>query len=341
MKSDFIEIKQGSLQFQFAEYGQLNIQFNRTYRLADNQGVHGLPPSLGTFDLYHMESVLQAVNGLDAKRGGVVLPMAEKDATWLRFSPRGHYTYFAIQIAAGKVNAVSGMPWQEALVSGEYMETPKQPWIDGFNQGNGVIRQFVSTALGNGNTVEELATGEAKWGGMQIIVYPLNQRGRDKVDALNREMNQRNRLLRSASGNGTMYALEAASGFQGSLQANSANTFTPASATLGMEQGAQIVQTFHTPTFGPEDYDTHRALRVFVTMKEATQFNRIVHKQEPKTIEPKKVHQKKNPLPEPFSTIKHMDSLQLQVHSVEFPLAVKVGPAYPDVPDMPKITLSC
>lgn len=279
MKSDFIEIKPGVLSFEFEGYGNLAIQFNRTYKLTGSQ-VHSLPPSTGLFQVYHMESVLEAVTGLDAKRGGVVLPMQEQDATWLRFSPYGEFKYFAIQVAAGKINAVSGMPWQDALQPGEYMETPKQPWIDGFNQGNGVIRQFVSTALGQGNTVEEVATGEAKWGGLQIIVYPLNEQGIQKLKAI--QQAQRNRIIRS--GVGEEYAgmpLEAAS--LGNVRGMSA------SISMGMEQGAQIVQTFHTPTFGPEDYDTSRALRVFVTMKDADMMRKQLTRS-PDPIEPKKIY---------------------------------------------------
>ena len=45
---------------------------------------------------------------------------------------------------------------------------PKQPWLDGFSIGEGLIRQFVAMPLGNGYTVEEQLTGKAYIGGIQV-----------------------------------------------------------------------------------------------------------------------------------------------------------------------------
>ena len=40
------------------------------------------------------------------------------------------------------------------------MVCPDQPWLDGFNCGDGVIKQFVAMPLGMGYTVEGQVTGE-------------------------------------------------------------------------------------------------------------------------------------------------------------------------------------
>jgi len=81
----------------------------------------------------------------------------------------------AIKIAAGKINAISGHPWRVGLSAApqDYLVVPDQEWLDGFNVGRGLIRQFVAMPLGAGYTVEEQLTGLAEHGGLQIAVYPL------------------------------------------------------------------------------------------------------------------------------------------------------------------------
>jgi hypothetical protein len=55
------------------------------------------------------------------------------------------------------------------------MVRPGQPWLDGFCVAKGVIRQFVAMPLGKGYTAEEQLSGEATWGGLQIIAYPMKK----------------------------------------------------------------------------------------------------------------------------------------------------------------------
>src|SRR5262249_9140517 len=82
---------------------------------------------------------------------------------------------FAIKVAAGKINAVTGQPWSDGLHHNpqDYMVVPPQPWLDGYCISKGLIRQFVAMALGQGFTAEEQITGQAEHGGLQIIVYPM------------------------------------------------------------------------------------------------------------------------------------------------------------------------
>lgn len=183
------------------------IEFQRTLRIPDDNRVHKLPPGLGRFPLFHVEDHAAKVPASWSEHGGVFLPMYQAEAMWIRFSSK--YP-FAVKIAAGKINAVSGEPWSPALkpsvrmvkaahdmlarppveqkaymdsfigqaefpIKGEqdYVTIPDQPWLDGFNVGEGQIRQFVAMPLGDGYTVEEQITGEAIHGGLQLIVYPL------------------------------------------------------------------------------------------------------------------------------------------------------------------------
>lgn len=152
--------------------GRVEIDFQRTLRIPDDETTYYLPPGLGRFPLRHVEDFAGRVPKSWLERGGVVMPMYQAEALWLNFS--GGYP-FAIKIAAGKINAVSGESWKPGLnrKPQDYVVTPEQPWLDGFAVEKGVIRQFVATPLGAGYSVEEQLSGKAEFGGMQIQAVPM------------------------------------------------------------------------------------------------------------------------------------------------------------------------
>ena len=101
------------------------------------------------------------------------MPMHQAEAMWMSFS--GRYP-MAFKIAAGKVSALTGEPWQDDLCERpdqDYVVIPEQPWLDGFFAGKGLIRQFVAMPLGEGYTAEEQLTGRGEHGGLQIVAYPM------------------------------------------------------------------------------------------------------------------------------------------------------------------------
>jgi hypothetical protein len=102
------------------------------------------------------------------KRSGVILPIYQSEALWIRFSAA--YP-FAVQIGAGKINAITGEPWNSALQKSpqNYLVVPGQPWLDGFSVARGMIRQFVAMPLGEGYYVEEQLTGKADTGGLSDL----------------------------------------------------------------------------------------------------------------------------------------------------------------------------
>ena len=104
--------------------------------------------------------------------GGVFLPMYQSEALWINFA--GSYP-MAIKVAAGKIDAITGEEWKNEISRRpqDYLVVPEQPWLDGFNVDEGLIRQFVAMPLGSGYSVEEQITGKAEHGGLQILVYPL------------------------------------------------------------------------------------------------------------------------------------------------------------------------
>jgi hypothetical protein len=156
------------------------IEFKRTLRIPDDNREYPLPPDLGRFPLAHVDDYANRVPAQWVEHGGILFPMAQAEAMWIRFS--SEYP-FAIKIAAGKINAVSGEPWSPELrarhvglngsTEQDYVTVPQQDWLDGFNVGQGMVRQFVAMPLGAGYTVEAQLTGVEQHGGLQIIAIPL------------------------------------------------------------------------------------------------------------------------------------------------------------------------
>lgn len=180
-----IEIKNGSLCFTFPEVhpdAKLYIDFQRTLRIPDDGSSHPLPPGLGKFPLRHVDDFGDSAPPEWIRHGGVMLPMYQSEAMWLNFhsafiSDHGTNYPFAVRIAAGKVDALTGEEWTNGIhgVPQDYLVVPEQPWLDGFCVGKGIIRQFVAMPLGEGYTAEEQITGSAEHGGLQIIVYPMKR----------------------------------------------------------------------------------------------------------------------------------------------------------------------
>ncbi len=169
------------------------IEFQRTLRIPDDNQEYDLPPGLGKFPLGHVDDYKDKVPESWVQHGGVFLPMYQGEAMWLNFNPRSPISSstgypFAIKIATGKINAVSGEAWSNELQSGrtsagrqDYVVIPEQPWLDGYCVAEGLIRQFVAMPLGEGYTAEEQLTGEAEHGGIQIVAYPMKRELYQKI----------------------------------------------------------------------------------------------------------------------------------------------------------------
>jgi hypothetical protein len=170
-----IELKHDSLVFRFPkvhEDAEMQIDFQRTLRIPDDEKDYPLPAGLGSFPLKHVDDFSQRVPDKWIEHGGVMLPMYQSEALWINFS--SEYP-FAVKVAAGKINAVTGGSWSNELnrKPQDYMAVPRQPWLDGYCIKKGIIRQFVAMPLGSGYSAEEQITGDAEHGGLQIVVYPL------------------------------------------------------------------------------------------------------------------------------------------------------------------------
>ena len=83
-----IELKQDRLIFSFPELhpqARLTIEMQRTLRIPDDGKTYPLPPGLGQFPLRHVDDFASAVPDSWRKRGGVMMPMYQSEALWLRF----------------------------------------------------------------------------------------------------------------------------------------------------------------------------------------------------------------------------------------------------------------
>jgi len=155
----------------------LRVQFQRTLRIPDDGKTYPLPPGFGAFPVRRVDDYLDRVPDEWRDRGGVFVPMYQREAMWILFQGE-HWKPRAVKIGIGKVCAITGERWSESLAKQRgrgapqnYVVTPPQPWLDGICSGRGTIRQFVAMPLGMGYTVEGQVTGEERFGGIQLKVF--------------------------------------------------------------------------------------------------------------------------------------------------------------------------
>lgn len=244
----------GAVRFTFdSDPGGFQVNFLRTYRLAERKGVQKLPPGLGCFPLRSVEAFRNALPKSVSKKGGVFFPIREGEAMWMNFCKGA--SPFAIKVAAGKVNAVSGHSWSESLSSEDqdYLVSPPQPWLDGFRTEPGEsVRQFVAHALGQGFTAEGQLTGEETVGGIQLLVIP-------PTEGLRERLRKERSVMRYSGARGM------------GMQVNSGSLDYAAAAgcrsrSMGLGAGAEIQQRIHKDPHSIEDWDQEKAARVFVHM---------------------------------------------------------------------------
>lgn len=247
-----IELKGNSLVIRFPEVhprAELRVEFQRTLRIPDDDKTYPLPPGLGKFALEHVDDHAAGVPPRWLERGGVMLPMYQAEAMWLRFaSPdawnRSKLPYpFAIKVAAGKQCAVTGESWRNELHRDQqdYMVAPDQPWLDGFCIEKGVIRQFVAMPLGAGYSAEEQLTGKAEHGGLQIAVYPMKRKSYERLSKSRRLYDE-----------GTLF------GFCDVSPASAGG------ADMGLAPGGRMRQEIYDDPYELGDWDLENSSRCFV-----------------------------------------------------------------------------
>jgi len=138
---------------------RLVVSFHRTLRVPGQGGPYKLPPGLGLFAIKPIAD------------GRFIVPVHSREAVWIGFSA-APWKPNAVKVMAGGINAVSGLPddGTALLQPQNYMVCPDQPWLDGCNVGDGVVRQFVAMKLGLGYGLgANTAAGER--GGLDILGF--------------------------------------------------------------------------------------------------------------------------------------------------------------------------
>ena len=127
--------------------------FQRTPRMPDDNKLHQLPGSLGSYDIYSVEAYADRLPDNIVKKGGVFLPMWQREALWIDFGSSGVINNsglkYAVRVFVGKINAVSGLKMGEEPTEAkdrkqDYIVLPGQRWMDGICVAPGVVRQFVA-----------------------------------------------------------------------------------------------------------------------------------------------------------------------------------------------------
>ena len=130
---------------------EIAVVFHRTVRMPDDDRLHSLPASLGTFPLYNVADYADRLPNNIIEKGGVFLPMWQREALWISFHPKSMRAY-AIRVYIGHINAVTGSSMMEngpttdgdRSLQQDYIIVPGQSWIDGICVSPGVVRQFVA-----------------------------------------------------------------------------------------------------------------------------------------------------------------------------------------------------
>lgn len=275
-----IELKQDVLVFSFPEVhpeASFKVEFQRTLRIPDDGREYPLPAGLGRFPLRHVDDFASTVPAKWLVRGGVITPMHQAEALWISFGSERWGSYpWAVRVAAGKINAVSGEPWSTALagphvaaadfgtarrsgrrrrgasVKQDYVVVPEQPWLDGFNVEEGRIRQFVAMPLGGGHTAEEQITGRADVGGLQLLAYPMKA---ERYAALMRLSEHR------VVADVLMDASFAPAG--------------PPPPELGLGLGGLMRQDIEADPYGVDAWDLEHPARCFIHLANASQWEAI------------------------------------------------------------------
>ncbi|MCX7645667.1 MAG: hypothetical protein N2Z62_10285 [Rhodobacteraceae bacterium] len=248
-----------SLVFHFPQVdpeATFRIEFQRRLRIPVSGRDYPTPTTFGSFPLRHVEDYAERLPAEIVRRGGVMLPIWQAEAIRLSFFTLFdmfaifNLHRFAVKVAAGNVNAVTGEAWQAGLNHDpqDYMVCPPQLGLDGFTVEPGIVRQFVAMPIGKGCSEEEQPAGGGEWGGFQIAVVPL------KADLWQALRNRPPLFARSSEPPSScirMYRM------------------------VSLGAGGRMHQRTKKDQFAPEDWDVAAAQRVFVTLIHAKDWESI------------------------------------------------------------------
>ena len=257
-----ITLEDDELVFRFPEVHEdavCSISLQRTLRIPDDDRDYPLPPGLGEFPLRHLDDYARNIPDRWLERGGVIMPMHQAEAMWIEFGGfHGSGYPFAIKIATGKINAISGEAWVPNLNADpqDYVVVPDQPWLDGYCVERGLIRQFVAMPLGSGYSAEEQLTGKGEHGGIQIVAYPMKA---------SRYEEMRKSRIAEANVMRCMSVCESAE------------------PDMGLAPGGRMKQEIYDDDYGLDAWDQRHPSKCFVTIANSTTWLAITGEVPPTT----------------------------------------------------------
>jgi hypothetical protein len=262
-EKQMLETQLGHDTIKFGEH--LSVTFQRTLRIPDDGKDYPLPPGLGRFPISRVEDYAGNVPDHWREHGGVFMPMYQREAMWLSFSA-AYWRPNAVKVAIGKINAITGQEWTETLQAKpqDYIVCPNQPWLDGINDGDGYIRQFVAMPLGMGYTVEGQVTGKEEFGGLQIIVFE------PKPGRFPDEPPQQEGLVYPAG------AMPVAAAMAPSAAGS-------AGAEMGLAAGGRMRQKIYPDDYGIDTWDQTNFGRVYVHIVNSMMYREITGHAPPTT----------------------------------------------------------
>ncbi len=244
----------------------LAVTFQRTLRIPDDGKTYPLPPGLGRFPIASVADYQSRVpDGWSEE--DVFIPMYQREAMWLGLDAR-YWKPNAVKIGVGRINAVSGKPWDEELRTGtnDYLVCPPQPWLDGINAGEGFIRQFVAMPLGLGYTVEAQIAGEERFGGVQIVVFePRPGKFPDQPPPRREDP----RVLSAV--------------FDGALSFEAAGPKSVAGTEMGLAAGGKMRQKIYPDPHGIGTWDPDNTGRIVLHIVNSAMYQEITGKAPPPT----------------------------------------------------------
>ncbi|KAF0974043.1 hypothetical protein FDP41_006653 [Naegleria fowleri] len=247
---------------------KVSLTFHRTLRIPMDGKVYPLPPNLGHFPIKKVDDYLHSVPESWKKHGGVFIPLYQREAMWISFSNASSHYPHAIKIGVGKVNALSGEEWDESMKKRnvqDYCVAPKQPWLDGINNGNGTIRQFVAMPLGEGYTVEGQVTGHEEHGGLQIVCYSADEQKRIRKYGHTLQY-ERLRLMKSSCASSSCMMEKKK---------------TKKECEMGIAAGGTMKQTIYEDKLGHDFWDESSKARVFVHIVNSEMYKQITGENPP------------------------------------------------------------
>lgn len=139
------------------------VAFQRTLRIPDDGQTYPLPPGLGRLPARWIQG---------SKPAQLIVPLAAREALWIGFDAPAAEPH-AVMLGLGTVNAVTGEAWTPELRSDpqNYLVCPPQLWLDGVKVSRDRVRQFISTPMGSGRSIEAQISGGEE-GVMHLVAVP-------------------------------------------------------------------------------------------------------------------------------------------------------------------------